>query len=71
MRDERGRFLAGYDPDRHELTRRERRRGYQTTMLGGRANQLTIHQVAFIWRMVRAYYRAKSRGARGKPATKR
>ncbi len=30
MRDARGRWLAGPDPDRHALTRAERRRGYQS-----------------------------------------
>jgi hypothetical protein len=28
MRDARGRFLPGPDPDRHQFTRRERQKGY-------------------------------------------
>ncbi len=57
MRDARGRFLPGPDPDRHILTRRERRKGYHNASLYGENPWIC----AWVWRKVRAYYRAKRR----------
>lgn len=54
----RGHFRKGFDPRRHKLTRAERRRGYQSLMNGG-VNNLPAEQIAWAWRKVRAYYRAK------------
>lgn len=56
-RDPRGRFLPGYDPDRHRLTRRDRRRGYRITMGGGRNGQLTLAQIEWVAHKVQRYYR--------------
>ena len=57
MRDARGRFLPGPDPDRHELTRAERRRGYAhaTERLG--SGDARVY--AWLYRRVRSYYRAR------------
>lgn len=56
MRDAQGRFTAGPDPDRHRLTRAERRRGYRTLMAGGRSGDLDPKRLAWAWRKVRKYY---------------
>ena len=60
MRDARGRFLRGPDPDRHQLTRAERRRGYRNAVAsprpGGRCDDPRV--LAWVWRKVRGYYRA-------------
>ncbi len=57
VRDQRGRFLPGYDPDRHRLTRKDRRRGYRITMGGGRNGQLTLAQIQWVAHQVQRYYR--------------
>ena len=60
MRDARGRFLRGPDPDRHQLTRAERRRGYRNAIrsprAGGPCDDPRV--LAWVWRKVRGYYRA-------------
>lgn len=56
-RDARGRFLPGYDPDRHRLTRRDRKRGYRVTMGGGRDGQLSAAAIRAIAHKVSRYYR--------------
>ncbi len=61
MRDKRGRFLSGFDPDRHRLTRKDRRRGYLVTMGGGRNGQLPPYVVQFIACKVQRYYRHNRR----------
>ena len=55
--DARGRFLPGYDPDRHRLTRRDRRRGYRVMLGGGRNGQLLPHIIEAIAHKVQRYYR--------------
>ncbi len=61
MRDARGRFLPGPDPDRHELTREERRRGYRNAVAdpraGGPCDDARV--LAWVWRRVRSYYRRR------------
>ena len=61
MRDSRGRFLPGPDPDRHALTRAERRRGYRNAVVSPRAGSKTDDPrvLAWVWRRVRGYYRAR------------
>lgn len=59
MRDAQGRFLPGYDPGRHRLTRTERRRGYRTLMSGGRNGKLGAAVLAWAWRKVRKHYRQR------------
>jgi hypothetical protein len=39
MRDSRGRFLRGADPDRHQFTQEQRSQGWQTTF-----NKLMLHE---------------------------
>jgi hypothetical protein len=60
MRDARGRFLRGPDPNRHEFTRAERRRGYRNAVKaprpGGPCDDVKV--LAWVWRKVRSYYRA-------------
>ena len=60
MRDARGRFLSGPDPDRHQLTRAERRRGYRNAVTSPRAGGPCDDPrvLAWVWRRVRGYYRA-------------
>ena len=64
MRDARGRFHPGPDPDRHELTRAELRRGYRNAVVSPRAGGSCddARVLAWVWRRVRGYYR------RGTPA---
>jgi hypothetical protein len=59
MRDERGRFLPGHDPDRHRLTRKDRRRGYRIVLGGGRNGQLTPAQIRWVAIKVQKHYRRK------------
>lgn len=61
MRDKRGRFLPGPDKDRHQLTRAERRRGYQTTAFGG---TLPIGKWRWVMRKIARQY---GRGHLGLP----
>ncbi len=49
MRDARGRFLPGPDPDRHELTRAERRRGYRNAVAAPRTGGRTNDPVVPAW----------------------
>jgi hypothetical protein len=62
-RDARGRFLPGYDPDRHRLTRRDRRRGYRVMLGGGRNGQLSPQTIQWVAHKVQRHYRHP----RGKP----
>ena len=64
MRDARGRFLGGPDPDRHQLTRAERRRGYRNAVKSPRAGGPCddVRVLAWVWRRVRSYYRARNAG---------
>lgn len=57
MRNARGRWRPGPDPDRHVLTRRERRKGYRNASL----NVENPWICAYVWRKVRASYRTKRR----------
>ena len=62
MRDARGRFLPGPDPDRHEFTRAERRRGYRNAVVSQRPGSPcgdAVGVLAWVWRRVRGYYRAR------------
>lgn len=52
-RDANGRFLPGPDPDRHELTAAERKRGYAAAR-----NHADPRVAAWIWRRMRSRYRA-------------
>lgn len=51
-------FAKGPDPRRHQLTRAERRRGYENALNAGNA-WLT----GWVWRKVRGYYRARRQSA--------
>ena len=61
MRDARGRFQRGPDPDRHEFTRAERKRGYRHAVASPRAGSPCndVRVLAWVWRRVRGYYRAR------------
>ena len=61
MRDARGRFLRGPDPDRHQLTRAERCRGYRNAVVAPRDGSPCddARVLAWVWRRVRGYYRAR------------
>jgi hypothetical protein len=63
MRDARGRFLAGPDPDRHPLTRAERRRGYRNAVRSPRPGSPCDNPRVLAWvcRKVRGHYRALRR----------
>jgi hypothetical protein len=65
MRDAKGRFLPGPDPNRHQLTREERRRGYRNAVVsprsGGPCDNAAV--LAWVWRKVRGYYRQARRQA--------
>jgi hypothetical protein len=65
MRDAKGRFLPGPDPDRHPLTRAERRRGYRNAVVsprpGGPCDNARV--LAWVFRRVRGYYRQTRREA--------
>jgi hypothetical protein len=61
MRDAKGRFLPGPDPSRHVLTRAERRKGYATLMSGRGRRCHDLAALAWAWRKVRSYYRARRR----------
>lgn len=65
MRDDRGRFLPGPDPDRHQLTTGERRKGWRTLVAGGRHGQLTGRQQRNAQRRVAHYYRQRPRWENG------
>ncbi len=58
-----GHFQSGVDPRRHQLTRAERMRGYATLLHGGRRGQLPGAILAWVWRRIRGYYRARQRRA--------
>jgi hypothetical protein len=60
-RDQRGRFLPGFDPDRHRLTRRERQRGYRVMKGGGRNGQLTPAVIESIAHKVQRYFAKRKR----------
>ena len=59
MREAKGRFLPGPDKDRHVLTRAERRKGYATLMSGRGRRCQDPAALAWAWRKVRSYYRAR------------
>src|SRR5262249_30766494 len=61
MRDAKGRFLPGPGPSRHVLTRAERRER-DAPLMSGRGRRCQDPDVlAWAWRKVRAYYRARRR----------
>lgn len=62
MRDARGRFLSGHDPDRHRLTRGERRLGYFVAITGGRKRSLPPSTITWVRRKVQQFYRHKRTG---------
>jgi hypothetical protein len=67
MRDASGRFLPGPDSQRHTFTRREQRRGYRNAVRNPRPGSAcdNVHVLAWVWRRVRGYYRARRRAAAG------
>jgi hypothetical protein len=60
VRDARGRWLPGPDPDRHRLTRREQRRGYRNAM---KRVQESWNLHAWLYYRIRGYYRRQRRCA--------
>lgn len=62
MRDAQGKFLPGPDPDRHRLTKVERRRGYYAALYKSE----DIRHFAWVWRKVRGWYRARARARAGR-----
>jgi hypothetical protein len=64
MRDAKGRFLPGPDPDRHILTRAERQKGYFWAMNGKMASRTR----AWLRKKIRGYYQAKAETRRRRAA---
>jgi hypothetical protein len=60
MRDEKGRFLHGPDPVRHQFTRAERKRGYLAATFACDAH--SWERAAWFYYRIRGYYRAVRRG---------
>lgn len=60
MRDAKGRFLPGPDPDRHLLTRAERQKGY---LLATRFYKMPSRTRAWLRSKIRRYYQARRRPA--------
>lgn len=72
-RDSKGRFLSGYDKDRHLLTTEERRKGYlraTTDMEEGEPCD-DPEVCAWVYRKVRSYYRARKNGQSSRKKVKR
>lgn len=55
--------MKGPDPDRHQLTRAERRRGYRNAMMPrlGESPTNSAAVLAWVFRRVRGYYRARAK----------
>jgi hypothetical protein len=62
-RDAQGRWLPGPDPDRHTLTRAERRKGYQAALRKCHAMDDGWGAGAWLYYRVRGWYRARRREA--------
>ena len=69
MKDERGRFLPGPDPDRHFLTKLDRQKGYRTSMgyyLDAEGKPRRIRQMpsrlrAWLRKKITRYYQGRPR----------
>ena len=57
MRDAKGRFLPGPDPDRHVLTRSDRQKGF---WVATRFVQMPSRTRAWLRTKIRRYYQAKA-----------
>jgi hypothetical protein len=64
MRDAKGRFVRGPDPDRHILTRAERQKGYFYAMNGKMASRVR----AWLRKKIRGFYHAKAEARRRRAA---
>jgi hypothetical protein len=64
MRDAKGRFLPGPDPDRHILTRAERQKGYFYAMTGKMASRVR----AWLRKKIRRHYQDKAEARRQRAA---
>jgi hypothetical protein len=60
MRDAQGRFLPGPDPDRHQFTRAERRKGFFWAMNGKMPSRMR----AWLRQKITRYYQAKAEARR-------
>jgi hypothetical protein len=56
MRDEKGRFLPGPDPDRHILTQQDRQKGY---LIATRIRKMPSRTRAWLRNKIRRYYLAR------------
>jgi hypothetical protein len=56
MRDAKGRFLPGPDPDRHVLSKAERQKGY---LLATRFYRMPSRVRAWLRNKIRSYYRKR------------
>ena len=61
MRDARGRFLPGYDPDRHILSKAERQKGYR---LATQFYPMPSRTRAWLRKKITRYYQSR-RDTRG------
>lgn len=66
MRDSKGRFMPGFDPDRHKLTLEDCKKGYFNTAWGTIPN---MRQWRWIMRKIARYYGREYLGLH--PATKK
>jgi hypothetical protein len=60
MRDAKGRFLPGYDPDRHILSRTERQKGYE---IATQFAKMPSRVRAWLRKKIRRYYQRRQEGA--------
>jgi hypothetical protein len=60
VRDAKGRFLPGPDPDRHRLTRAEKQKGF---VIATEVAKMPSRTRAWLWKKIRNYYQAR-RGRR-------
>lgn len=56
MRDSKGRFLPGYDKDRHILSKRERQKGYR---IATEQAKMPSRTRAWLRNKIKKYYRSK------------
>ncbi len=57
MRDQKGRFLPGPDPDRHILTRLDRQKGY---LVATQMKQMPSRTRAWLRKKIRCYYKTRN-----------
>jgi hypothetical protein len=62
MRDKKGRFLPGPDPDRHVFTTFDRKKGYFWAMNGKMPSRVR----AWLRKKIRGYYQAREEARRRK-----